>query len=84
MPNVFVPSQIVIQLENQVQTPQWGAPVVISGCNIVTDKLGNPLMQPAFSQRPMAEDEFTEEYLQAINSQLMKLNLKLSRVESSE
>lgn len=83
MPSAFVPVSFVIQLDNQIQPPQWNAPVVITGANVVTNAAGALVYQPAFTQRPMSEEEFTPEYLQAINSQLNKLGLQMTRVEAA-
>lgn len=83
MPSAFISTQVIIQLDNQVQPPQWGAPVIISGANVVTDQTGQLLYQPAHMQRPMGADEFTPETLSALNAQLGKLGLEIRKVEAA-
>lgn len=84
MPNLYIPTQIVIQLENQIQPPQWQAPVLIAGVNVVTNDAGQALYQPAYSQRPMSSEEFDEGNLAAINAQLGQLGLEIRKVEVAD
>lgn len=81
MAAVFIATKIVIQLENQVQSPQWGAPLLLEGANLVLDADGKAVYAPAYIQRPMAGDEFDESTLQGLNSQLAKLGLEIRKVE---
>lgn len=79
--NVYIPTQVIIQLENQIQPPQWGAPLLIAGANVVTNDQGQLIYQPAFTQRPVAEEEFTEEMIQTLNMQLNKLGLVIQKTQ---
>ena len=79
MPSLYIPYQVIIQLPNSIQPPHWEAPVLLAGAQVVTDVDGNPVYQPAHQQRPMADDEFGPEMLDAINGQLAKLGMVLSK-----
>lgn len=79
--SAFVPTQFVVQLANNFQPPQWGAPALICGVQVVVDGAGNPLYQPAYQQRPVGAVDFTPEILESINHQLKTVGLVLSKVE---
>lgn len=81
MPNLYIPTQIVIQLENQIQPPQWNAPVLIAGANVVTNDAGQAIYQPAYNQRPMSAEEFDADNLAAINARLNQLGLEIRKLE---
>lgn len=84
MPHVVIPTQIIVQLPNDVQPPQWNAPVLMSLANVVVNESGTVIYQPAYSQRPMASDEFTAENLSAINAQLLKLGLQITKIGGND
>lgn len=79
--SVFVISQFVVQIENNFQPPQWGAPVLIGGVQVVVDATGNPVYQPAYQNKPVGAADFTPEVLEAVNHQLAKVGLTLSKVQ---
>lgn len=81
--SIFVPVQIIVQLDNAVQPPQWNAPVLLGGANVVTDQAGSAIYQPAFTQRPMAASDVTDEMLVALSAKLAELGLQVSRIEQS-
>lgn len=78
--SAFVPTQFVVQLLNDFQPPQWGAPVLICGAHLVIDDKGQPLYQPSYRQQPAGNSDFTPEILEAVNTQLAKVGLVLSKV----
>lgn len=80
MPRALVPLNVVIQLDNSIQAPVFGAPVLISNLSVVVDEAGKPLYQPAHLQMPASSGDFTEDMLQALNNKLALLGLKLSKV----
>ena len=79
MPALFVATKVFVQLDNPLQPPQFQAPVMLEGANIVVDDNGNTLYQPAFIQRPMAKEEFTDQTLSDLNAKLGLLGLELVR-----
>lgn len=79
MPAEFIPINVAVQLDNTVQPSNWGAPLVLLGASIVTDSEGKILYQPAFVQRPMAPEEFTDDILEKLNSKFSEAGLKLVR-----
>lgn len=79
--SAFIPTQFIVQLLNDFQQPQWGAPALICGAHMVIDGQGQPLYQPAYMQKPAGAEDFTPEVLEAINTQLAKVGLVLSKVQ---
>lgn len=78
----FVPTQFIVQLLNDIQPPQFGgAPALICGAHVVVDVEGKPLYAPAYMQKPAGSYDFTPEILEAINTQLAKVGLVLSKVQ---
>lgn len=80
MTRALVPLNVIIQIDNSMQAPAFGAPVLISNLSVVVDAEGKPLYQPAHLQMPASADDFTEDFLQALNNKLGLLGLKLSKV----
>lgn len=78
----FIPTQLVVQLDNNIQPPQWGAPVILGGVTLILDQAGNTMYQPAYVQRPVSAADITPDILQATNNQLAAIGLKLERVEA--
>ena len=78
--SAFIPTQFVVQLENTLQPPQWGVPALLCGVHVIVDDTGTTLYQPAYTQRPAAGADITDDYMQAINAQLAKVGLQLSKV----
>ena len=79
--NVLAITEIVIQLENQVQPCRFKAPVVVKGLNIVVDDKSTVVYEPAEMIRPMASLDFNDEIIQAINHQLSKVGLHISKTK---
>lgn len=80
--SAFIPTQFVLQLPNDFQPPQWGAPVLLCGLSVVVDDAGKPVYQPAYIQRPISQADLTPDILQALNNQLAAIGFKLERVEA--
>lgn len=76
--NTFTLTQVLIQMPNEFQPAQWGAPVLIAGVHVVTGPDGAPVHPPAHIQRPMASDEFTPERIEQINTQLASLGIQIT------
>lgn len=81
MNNLYVPTKIIIQLENTLEKPTYGAPVLVSGFNVVIDNTGKIKYEPVVVTRPVADTEFDENILSALNAKLEELNLMLIRKE---
>ena len=77
MPRAIVPLNVIIQIDNNIQQPVFGAPVLISNLSVVIDDEGKPLYQPAHLQMPASPDDFTDDMLQALNNKLSQLGLRL-------
>lgn len=80
--SAFIPTQFVVQFQNDFQPPQWGAPVLLCGLSVVVDDAGKPVYQPAYIQRPISQADLTPDILQALNNQLAAIGFKLERVEA--
>lgn len=78
--SLFVFTHFSVQLKNDLQPPQWGAPVVVSGLHVVLDDQGKQMFNPAHVARPIGGDDLTPETMEAINSQLLTVGLRLSKV----
>ena len=81
MPRAIVPLNVIIQIDNSIQQPVFGAPVLISNLSVVIDDEGKPLYQPAHLQMPASSDDFTDDMLQALNNKLSQLGLRLVKDE---
>ena len=81
MPRAIVPLNVIIQIDNSIQQPVFGAPVLISNLSVVIDDEGKPLYQPAHLQMPASPDDFTDDMLQALNNKLSQLGLRLVKDE---
>ena len=81
MPRAIVPLNVIIQIDNNIQQPVFGAPVLISNLSVVIDDEGKPLYQPAHLQMPASPDDFTDDMLQALNNKLSQLGLRLVKDE---
>ena len=79
--SVFITTQIVIQLPNDLQPPQWGAPVLVAGLHVVLGDKQTPIFHPAHVLRPVGASDIDDAILQSINSQLAKLGLAMVRTE---
>lgn len=82
--NIFAITEVVVQLENQVQPCKFKAPVLVKGLNIVVDDSAKVVYESADMVRPMATADFSDEIIQAINSQLSKLGLELTKIKIKE
>lgn len=79
MKRAIVPINIVIQLDNPVQQPAYGAPVLMTAANMLVDEAGASVYQPAHTQMPAAPEDFGDDMLQAINHKLRPLGLRIER-----
>ena len=82
--NIFAITEVVVQIENQVQPCKFKAPVLVKGLNIVVDDSAKVVYESADMVRPMATSDFSDEIIQAINSQLGKLGLELTKIKIKE
>lgn len=82
--NIFAITEVVVQIENQVQPCKFKAPVLVKGLNIVVDDSGKVVYESTDMVRPMATSDFSDEIIQAINSQLSKLGLELTKIKIKE
>ena len=78
--SAFIPTQFVLQLPNDLQPPQWGAPALLCGVSVVVDGTGKPIYQPAYVQRPIGQADITPEILEALNTQLAAIGYHLAKV----
>ena len=78
--SAFIPTQFVLQLPNDFQPPQWGAPALLCGVSVVVDGTGKPIYQPAYVQRPIGQADITPEILEALNTQLAAIGYHLAKV----
>ena len=81
MPRQTLLTAVVLQFDNPVQPPQWGAPALMSTVSIIADDAGTALYQPTHLSQPAVSEDFTPEILETINLQLSKLGLELTRKE---
>ena len=79
--NIFAITEIVVQIENQVQPCKFKAPVLVKGLNIVVDDSAKVIYEAADMLRPMSTSDFSTEIMQAINAQFRKLGLELTKIK---
>lgn len=79
MKRAVIPINIVIQIDNQMQPPAYGAPVLMTSITTVVDASGATMYQPAHTQLPATPEDFTDDMLQAINNKLRPLGLRIER-----
>lgn len=82
--NIFAITEVVIQIENQVQACKFKAPVLVKGFNVVVDGNGKIVYDAANMERPMSSTDFDPEILQALNSQFRKLGLELTKIKETK
>lgn len=77
-----IPVSLTVQFPNEVQPPQWDAPVLMMHASVVTNAAGQVAYPPAFTQVPAAESDITEEVLAVLSRQFSAIGLTLTRVKT--
>lgn len=77
MTRALVPINVVFQIDNPVQPPAYGAPVLLTYVSVVLDNGGKAIYQPAPVQVPASSEDFTDDVLASLNSKLFSLGLKV-------
>lgn len=72
-------AQIMIQLENAYQPPQFGAPVLMTEINVVKDGENKPVYQPSFITKIAVPADITDELVAAINERFSAIGLEVKR-----
>lgn len=73
-------ANVVIQLENSLQPPQFGAALVLSQFTMLVGADGKPTTTPAFSPIPVDADDMTDDLVAAMNEQLGRVGLFIGRL----
>lgn len=81
---MFALTDIVIQISNQVKAQKYNAPMLVLGQNVLTDETGKILYEPAPMERPLASEDFSEELLLAINTQINQLGLRIIKEQEEK
>lgn len=84
MQRYTIPVNLTVQFPNEVQPPQWDAPVLIMQASVVTDINGQAVYQPAFTQVPAAESDITDEMLARLQHQLAAVGLTVTRTNPGD
>ena len=79
MTRALIPINIVFQIDNPVQAPAYGAPVLLTYVSVVVGEEGKTLYSPAPVQVPASTEDFDDELLQVLNNKLQLLRLKVVR-----
>lgn len=72
-------AQIMIQLENAYQPPQFGAPVLMTEINVVKDGENKPIYQPSFITKIAVPSDITDELVAVLNERLAAIGLTVAR-----
>lgn len=75
---------LVIQCDNPLQQPQYGAPVLMTTATVITDAVGQPMYQPAFMNMPASEQDISDEVLNLLKEKLAVIGLSVDRITSQE
>jgi len=73
-------ANVVIQLENSLQPPQFGAALIFSQFTTLIGADGKPITTPAFSPIPVDADDMTDDLVAAMNEQLARVGLFIGRL----
>lgn len=76
-------ANVVIQLENSLQPPQFGAAMLFSQFSVLVGADGKPVTTPAYSPMPVDVDDINDDILNALNEQLSRVGLFLGRLEKA-
>lgn len=79
MPRNTYIANATIQFDNPIQSPQWGAPVLLTSICVITNDEGLPLYQPNHRVEPATAEDVTDELLAALNVKLGALGLEVAR-----
>lgn len=79
MPRQSIISNLTVQFPNNIQPPQWGAPVLITQICVITDANGNALYQPSYQAMPASAEDISDEMLAALQQQLAAVGLTVAR-----
>ena len=72
---------LTIQFDNEFQSPQWGAPALLTQAVVVRGAGGAPIYPPAHQMLPAVADDITDDMLAALQSKLGALGLTVARAE---
>ena len=72
---------LTIQFDNEFQSPQWGAPAMLTQAIVVRGPDGSPLYPPAHQMLPAVPSDIDDAMLAALQSKLGALSLTVARAE---
>lgn len=70
---------LTIQMENPLQSIQFGAPILVTNAAIVTNAEGQPMSQATQWAQPAIPDDITDEILAALQAKFATIGLEVSR-----
>ena len=80
MPKQTFISSLTIQLDNPIQSAQFGAPVMVTSITVVTNAEGQPIYQPAHVSLPATQEDISDELLSAIQAKMLAIGLHVTRL----
>lgn len=79
MNRTTIVTQLVVQIDNEVQPPQYGAPVLMGTVTLVTTPGGQQAYQPAYRVEPAVPEDVSDDLLAVLNVKLGALGLEVTR-----
>lgn len=72
---------LIVQFDNPIQPPQWGAPVLATNATMIADAEGRSVYQPQVSNSVLLAADITDELLAALQAKFAELGLTISRAQ---